>query len=250
MAKTVDDMKKWIYEYESKEYKKTIELPVRTYYPSSYSKNDDHKYPFLLFYHGYGEIGKDNEKQIRVLQKPNLLLDMLVERDECIIVAPQCCDPEEYNWVDLKHKWNTGLREELPKKPIISMEASLALLSDFLNSGKVDLSRVYVAGISMGGYACYEALARRPDVFAAAIPLCGGGILSSVKDLKDTPIWAFHGIADGTVPYQGSKEMIDALVASGNTKCKGTYFDKVGHDVWNHAYRTEGLVDWLMSNHK
>lgn len=250
MNKTVDDMLRLTYDYESKTLGLKVSLPVRVYYPSSYTKDDDKKYPLMLFYHGYGEIGKDNEKQIRVLQKPNKLLDMLVETDECIIVAPQCYDPSEYNWVGLNHVWGTGARKELDTPPTISMEASFKLLDEFLESGKVDKNRVYVSGISMGGYACWEALARRPETFACAVPLCGGGILSSAQSLKDTPIWAFHGIIDGTVPVSGSVDMIEELKKCGSVVCKGTYFEGVGHDVWNHAYRTEGLVDWILAQHK
>lgn len=249
MRKTVDDMIRLEYEYTDKDYTYNVTLPVRKYYPEDYEKSDE-KYPVMLFFHGYGEIGHENEKQIRVLQKPNRLLDMLVETDKCIIIAPQCFDPAEFNWVGINHAWNTGNRDELPEKPNISLKAAMQILFDEIETNRVDTSRIYVAGISMGGYACWEALARYPELFAAAVPVCGSGIRSSCKDLVKTGIMAFHGKLDGTVPYTGTKEMVDTISALGNDNCTGTYFDGVGHDSWNAAYATPGLIDWLLSQHR
>ena len=247
--RSVDDMNRMTYSFKSKYSDLTMDMPVRIYYPSDYEKSDK-KYPVLLFFHGYGEIGKENEKQIRVLQKPNMLLDMVVERDNTIIIAPQCYDPAEYNWVAINHVWATGNRQSLPVHPTIALEGAFNLLYDFMENKKVDESRIYVAGISMGGYACWEALAWRPDIFAAAIPVCGCGILDSVPKLKNVGIKAFHGKIDGTVPCTGTMEMVEKIKQAGNEDCEGTYFDRVGHDSWNSAYSTPGLVDWMLSKKK
>lgn len=246
---TIDDMGRMTYRVESKYSDLKMDMPVRFYFPSDY-ENNDKKYPILLFLHGYGEIGKENEKQIRVLQQPNKLLDMLIERDNIIIVAPQCYDPAEYNWVAINHMWNTGNRKSLPQYPTVALEGALNLLLDFINNNRVDKDRVYIAGISMGGYACWEMLARRPELFAAAIPVCGGGILDSAENLKNIGIRAFHGKIDGTVPYMGTVEMVEKIKEYGNDNCTGTYFDDVGHNCWNNAYSTPGLVDWLLNQKK
>ena len=115
---------------------------------------------------------------------------------------------------------------------------------------RVDLSRVYAAGISMGGYGTWELITRRPEVFAAAVPVCGSGIPDMADKLVNMGIWAFHGEADGTVPPQGTRDMEAAIKAAGGTKMKATYFPGVGHDSWIPAYKTEGLMNWLFSQKK
>ena len=175
---------------------------------------------------------------------------MLVESDKCIIIAPQCFDPPEFNWVDLNHAWNTGNRIVLKGKPTISFAAAMQILFDEIDTGRIDKNRIYVAGISMGGYACWEALARYPELFSAAIPVCGGGILSSCENLTKIGIRAFHGQIDGTVPCQATKDMVDNITTFGNKNCKGKYFFGVGHNCWDNAYETPGLIDWLFEQHK
>ena len=175
MAINVDIMGRAVYEYRNKKTGKCFSMPYRYYFPSSYNENDDKKYPMLFFLHGHGECGTDNELQIRVLHKENRLIDMTIERDDCIIVAPQCPCNTELEWVPVNHKWNTGSRA-LTEEPTVGMAAAMELLDKFLACGKVDLSRVYAAGISMGGYGTWELITRRPEVFAAAVPVCGSGI--------------------------------------------------------------------------
>ena len=106
--RTVDSMEYCHLDFKSENYDDGYDLPYRVYYPSRFNKNKK-KYPLLFFLHGYGECGVENEKQIRVLTKENRLLDMVVERDDCVIVAPQCPpDPAKYNWVPIIKLWSTG----------------------------------------------------------------------------------------------------------------------------------------------
>lgn len=249
MAINVDIMGRAVYEYRNKKTGKCFSMPYRYYFPSSYNENDDKKYPMLFFLHGHGECGTDNELQIRVLHKENRLIDMTIERDDCIIVAPQCPCNTELEWVPVNHKWNTGSRA-LTEEPTVGMAVAMELLDKFLACGKVDLSRVYAAGISMGGYGTWELITRRPEVFAAAVPVCGSGIPDMADKLVNMGIWAFHGEADGTVPSQGTRDMEAAIKAAGGTKMKATYFPGVGHDSWIPAYKTEGLMNWLFSQKK
>lgn len=248
----VDGMLKKTYSYTSPKTKETFNLPYRIYYPSDYEESADKEYPVLLFMHGYGEIGTNNYSQLRITSalEENKLLTNTVKRDNCIIVVPQCTDPPKYNWVNLNHVWSTGARVNYSEDPTISLEAVQSLLNEIIETEKVDTKRLYVAGISMGGYATWELLARNPELFAAAIPICGGGILSSAKSLKDTAIWAFHGESDGTVPVSGTRDMIQALQKAGSTKAKATYFPGVGHSCWNNVFAVEGLEDWLFSQSK
>lgn len=245
----IDIMLKESYEYTDAETGERFTLPYRVYFPSNYNAADSAKYPMLFFLHGHGECGTENELQIRVLKKENRLLNMVVEKDDCIVVAPQCPCNVKYEWVPVEHKWNTGSRE-LTERPTVGLAAAMELLQKFLDSGKVDLARVYAAGISMGGYGTWELITRRPEVFAAAIPLCGSGIPSMADKLVNIGIWAFHGESDGTVPAKGTKDMEEAIKAAGGTKMKATYFPGVGHECWGAAYATEGLIDWLFAQTK
>ena len=247
----IDSMDKKTYEYTSTTLNQSMSLPYRIYFPTDYSKSDK-EYPMLLFLHGYGEIGTNNTSQLRITtaQEENMIIRWMVERDDAIILVPQCHDPAIYNWVGLNHKWSTGAREKLPDNPTVALEAATSLLKEVIEEERVDKSRIYVSGISMGGYGTWEILARNPDLFAAAIPICGGGILSSAESLKDVAIWAFHGTADTTVPMTGTKDMIEALEKAGSTKAKATYFPGVGHSCWNNVFAVDGLIDWLYEQHK
>ncbi len=247
--KNVDDMLFKTYEYISSSTGKSMTLPYRLYLPEGYDSSNSEKFPVLLFLHGYGEIGNNNTNQIRVLGGANALLDNLIKDGSCVIIAPQCNDPAEYNWVPLNHAWNTGSRT-LTENPTIALEAATQLLKDYINDGKIDTNRVYVSGISMGGYGTWEIIARNPELFAAAIPLCGAGIPSGAAELKDMAIWAFHGEDDTTVPVSGTRDMENAIKAAGGTKFKATYYSGVGHNVWPYAYNEEGLVDWLLAQSK
>lgn len=246
----VDSMQADSITYTDEESGETITLPYRVYYPTDYDPDSEKTYPMLFFLHGFGECGTDNVKQLRILNAPNELLDDIIDRDDCIIVAPQCeANPASHNWVPINQQWTIGSRE-LTEKPTISLAAATELLYKFLDSGKVDQDRVYAAGVSMGGYGTWELIARNPEVFAAAIPVCGAGIPSMAEELVDIAIWAFHGEADTTVPVSGTRDMEEAIKAAGGTKIQATYFPGVGHNSWIPAFATEGLLDWLFAQSK
>jgi dienelactone hydrolase len=151
---------------------------------------------------------------------------------------------------DLSYEMEKISREALTEEPTVGLAAAEELLMSFLDSGKIDLSRVYSAGISMGGYGTWELITRRPELFAASIPVCGAGIPSLAHRLTDIAIWAFHGDRDDTVPASGSRDMYNAITAAGGTKVKYTELPGVWHDSWIKAYKTEGLIEWLYEQHK
>ena len=244
----------------------TMTLPYRAYYPTDYNENSDKEYPVLFFLHGHGECGTDNTKQLQVFG-PNKLLDDIAEMDNCIILAPQTiCDgaTNKFEWVASGsskagvHQWDSsagglhsrqGALEEITHT--IGLQAAEALLVDFIANNRVDEDRVYVGGISMGGCGTWELIARRPDLFAAAVPVCGAGIVSTADKLLNIDIWTFHGLSDPTVWPDGSKDMEAAIKAAGGTKIYSTYFSGVGHSVWNNAYNAknaDGLTpeQWLL----
>ena len=245
----IDVMARGVQKYTDPETGERFDLPYRVYFPTGYDAKGEKHYPMLFFLHGDGECGTDNEQQIHVLHKENRLLNLVMERDDCIIVAPQCPCNVKYEWVPLAHAWSTGSRE-LSEKLTFVLASAMALLDRFLCSEAVDKKRVYAAGISMGGYGMWELITRRPEVFAAAIPVCGAGIPSLASRLTNIAIWAFHGAKDPTVPVSGSRDMVAAIRAAGGRKIRYTEFPEEGHNCWIPAYREDGLVDWLFEQTK
>ena len=259
-----------IYEYVNpSDATQKMSLPYRVYYPTNFSDNTD-KYPVLLFLHGHGECGNDNSKQLQVFG-PNVLINDIVEMDNCIIVAPQTvCDgaTNKFEWVASgvgasagKHVWDTGMpiRNTSLEDTIhtVGMQAAEALIKEFVAKAenRVDMNRVYVAGISMGGCATWEIMARNPELFAAGIPLCGSGILSTAASLKDIDIWAFHGTSDPTVLPEGTAKMEQAIKAAGGTKIIYTPLAGQGHSIWNPAYTYKNAAgqtpaQWLLQQTK
>ncbi len=261
----------YTYEYVKADGSKWT-MPYRVYYPSDFEKNTN-KYPVLYFLHGHGECGTDNGKQLAVTTQRNLFLDEIFAMDNCIIVAPQTtCDGATNNteWVasgssmNGVHQWDNaagglGIREgELEDiTHTVGMQAAESLIKEFVadEDNRVDTNRIYVGGISMGGCATWEIMARNPDLFAAAVPLCGSGILSTASLLTNIDIWAFHGSADGTVKTEGTKLMVDAIKAAGGTKIIYTELAGEGHSIWMPSYQYknengETPAQWLLKQTK
>lgn len=276
-AVEVEGMKSSINEAESLSYTYTsadgtkITLPYRVYYPSDYDAEGDKEYPILLFLHGHGECGTNNTSQLMVLNAANYFLDDIAAMDNCIILAPQTvCDgaTNVKEWVASGsgksgvHQWDSsagglnirqGELEDITYT--VGLQAVSALLDEFLALNTVDKDRVYIGGISMGGCGTWELIARRPDTFAAAVPVCGSGIIRTAALLTDIDIWAFHGTADTTVYTAGSTNMVQAIKDAGGTKATVTTFSGVGHSVWNYAYTAvndDGLTaaQWLLQQTK
>ena len=243
-----------------------MSLPYRAYYPSDYETSGK-DYPLVYFLHGHGECGTDNKTQLQVFGR-NIFLDELAAMDNCIILAPQTiCDGavNKYEWIASGsgkpgiHVWDGAAggfkaREGKLEDMIytVGMKAAEALLYKFIDENRVDKKRIYVGGISMGGCATWEILARNPELFAAAVPLCGSGILSSAPLLTDVAIWAFHGTGDKTVWTEGTTRMVDAIRAAGGTKIFYTPIsENFGHSIWNPSYITKNEAgqtpaQWLL----
>lgn len=258
---TINSMESGSYTQHSDYLDQDFTYPYKVYYPTDYKTNTTKTYPLLLFLHGHGECGTDNVKQLTIGNNydPNLLLNEVIARDNCIVLAPQTPHGAtkvkelkgfySWEWVSIGEVWSTASRDTLPEVPAVGMIAVMNILNGFLDSGRVDLNRVYVSGLSMGGYGTWEIITRMPDVFAAAVPVCGAGFPSYAESLKNIAIWAFHGEEDKTVPVSGTKDMEEALKAVGGN-IKATYFPGYGHEIWTPAYSEPGLVDWLLAQSK
>ena len=198
------------------------------------------KYPLLFFLHGAGERGNNVEKLL-----PHLPTQMSRpewrERFPCFMVIPQCREGEQ--WVDQ----NWGEKESVPleEKPTDQMAMAIAVLEQSLRNLPVDRSRVYLTGLSMGGFGSWELAMRRPELFAALAPVCGGGDESKVERLKDIPVWAAHGDADTVVWPIRSRRMVDAIKEAGG-HVKYTEYPGVGHNSWTPFYGDpEGVIPWM-----
>jgi predicted peptidase len=166
-------------------------------------------YPLILFLHGSDERGTDNIRQLYV--GLNILSDeKTMDRYPCFIAAPQC--PVDMKWVDVDWKAESHI---MKNKPTPAMAMALELIQALEHEFPIDHERIYVIGYSMGGFGTWEATQRRPDLFAAAVPVCGGGDETKVSLITRVPVWAFHGALDTTVKVSRSRNMINALIKAG-----------------------------------
>ena len=196
------------------------------------------KYPLVLFLHGAGERGADNAKQLTHVM-PQLGSATNRAKYPCYILAPQC--PDGQKWADVDWAAKTHSMTAAPSK---SMALVLELVDQTLKTLPVDADRVYICGLSMGGYGTWDAISRRPDFFAAAIPVCGGGDLARAPKLTKLPIWAFHGDADPAVPVARTIGMIEAIRASGGTP-QMTIYPGVQHNSWTRTFDDGHVIQWL-----
>ncbi|MFZ1751528.1 MAG: prolyl oligopeptidase family serine peptidase [Saprospiraceae bacterium] len=216
------------------------QLPYNIFYPENYGKE---KVPLLLWLHGAGERGDDNVSQL-IHIVPYVASDIVQSKFKCIVVAPQC--PKEDYWAPIKR---TEWRIINDGKVTPAMDGVIQLLDKLLHDPSIDKSRIYVGGLSMGGFGALDLLSRRPELFAAAVPICGGADLNKVSKYKDVPLWIFHGAKDMVVPVDLSRDLIKALRELGSNP-KYTEYPEGGHGVWNDAIRDPELLPWLFGQKK
>ena len=230
------------------------------YEPIDLNKEKDNR-PLILFLHGAGERGSNNEWQLK-----NAILNVVGKGEwaKSVIIAPQCpsstggdtnssvTDPNK--WVETP--WTNGnyVQANVPEsKPL---HAAAALIKEYSQKDYIDSSRVYVVGLSMGGFGTWDILSRYPELFAAGVPICGGGPTDKIDVLKDMPIYTFHGSSDTVVPYAGTEGMYKAIQAAGGNKLLFHTFTGAGHNIWNNAIAFEGngtlpsLESWLFAQKK
>ena len=190
-----------------------------TFLPKSY-KAKGAGVPLILFLHGSGERGTDLEK-VKAWGPP-----AIAEKDfdfPFLVISPQLAEGEAWHALALK-----------------------GLLKQVLAKYNVDRRRVYLTGLSLGGYGAWDLASRYPEYFAAVAPICGGGIPRLVGSMRAVPTWAFHGKMDDAVPEEESARMVAALQAAGGD-VRYTVLPEGGHtDAWVHAYDKAGLFDWFL----
>ena len=216
---------------QSPQSKETLETTITVkvsmqyllYLPDGYEKDGDKKWPMILFLHGAGERG-DNLERVKVHGPPKIIESG--EDFPFIVVSPQC--PRGSWWKN----------DEL-----------LALMDSVVAEHAVDEDRVYLTGLSMGGFGTWSLAGAAPERFAAIAPICGGGDFLAVRALGNMPIWVFHGGRDRTVPLSESERMVDALRPR-NDRIQFTVYPEAGHDSWTESYANQELYDWFLSHRR
>ncbi|PIE86074.1 MAG: phospholipase [Bacteroidia bacterium] len=215
-------------------------LPYRLLKPQYGDKNKN--YPLVVFLHGAGERGSDNEAQlihgVRVFTREEAL-----RKFPCYLIAPQC--PKGKRWVEVD--WKLAKHKQ-PEKPSETLFLLKKLIDELETKYKIDTNRIYVVGLSMGGFGVWDLITRYPEKFAAATPVCGGGDESKAEMIK-TPVWVFHGALDKLVRPERARNMVAALRKAGK-EVKYTEYPTVGHNAWDFAFTEEEYLEWLFSKTK
>ena len=220
-----------------------LTLGYRQHLPKDLTK----KHPLLVLMHGVGEVGNDNFKQLH--NAAPFILGYIAEGTghEMVFLAPQC--PAGHKWMEesvWEKKSHTFTPE--PKKPIA---AAIELIEHAIKTLPVDPDRVYIAGLSMGGFATWDILIRRPDLFAAAMPVCGGGDPASVTPaLKSLPIWVTHAVNDTCVSPGYARGMVEAFWKMNAANVRYTEFHEGGHWVWDPTFRDRRFLNWLLKQNR
>ena len=202
-----------------------VTLEYLLFHPDDFGA-EGRRWPLLVFLHGLGERAPDLDK-VKVHGPPRLIHE---GRDDLlqpfVVLSPQC--PERDYWTN--------------EAPMAALEQ---LIEEIASDPRIDRERIYVTGMSMGGYATWMLAARNPQRFAAIAPVCGGGDPQHAASIAHLPVWAFHGAKDSVVPWQRSQEMIDALQSAG-AQPRFTVYPESDHDSWTETYDNPELYSWLL----
>ena len=205
------------------------------------------KYPLVLFLHGAGERGSDNEKQL--FHGSQMWLNPVNrENYPAFVLFPQCPESGYWAYVNRPSSFETDkMPIETPISPVFVVLKEL--LDSYLTMPQVDKKRIYVIGLSMGAMGTYDLAIRYPELFAAAIPICGTVNADRLKAAKKVKFRIFHGDADNVVPVSGSRQAYKALKSAG-ADVEYYEFPGVGHLSWNPAFNQSDFMSWLFRQKK
>ncbi len=205
------------------EFQVPVALDYLLYLPPEYEQQE--AWPLVIFLHGAGERGNDLEL-VKKHGPPKLIAEG--QDFPAIVVSPQCSSNK---W------WHAQLLE------------LTALIDAIETNYNVDKSRIYLTGLSMGGFGTWALGAYTPERFAALIPICGGGERLAARALVNTPVWAFHGAKDPIVPLKRSEEMVDVLKRA-KAKVQFTIYPDALHDSWTETYANPDVWKWLFEQRR
>lgn len=216
-------------------------MPWRLFVPPE--AGPDKRLPLVVFLHGAGMRGTDNAGPMSLAW--SFLSPEAQALNPCFVLAPQV--RTGHRWVD--HPFQAGHYDSsaIPATP--EMLTMLSVVERLLAERPIDPKRVYVVGQSMGGFGAWDAITRRPDLWAAAVPICGAGDPAKAAIIRNIPVWAWHGENDTMVPVEGSRAMVAAIEKAGG-KPKYTEIPAGGHGVWNRAFADPELYRWLFEQYK
>lgn len=222
------------------------ELNYQILYPKNFDKS--RKYPLVLFLHGAGERGDDNEKQLAHGSK--LFRDSM-EKYPAIVLFPQCKTDDYWALAQRpngsKRGGNFNFKTDQPPAP--SMAATMALVEKMLGENYTDNDRFYVTGLSMGGMGTFELCWRMPEKIAAAMPICGGGPRPKAKEMTSIPFWVFHGVKDDIVHPRLSTGMVKSIQQAGG-KAKISLYPDANHNSWDRAFAEPEFLAWMFAQKK
>ncbi|MFZ4724397.1 MAG: alpha/beta hydrolase-fold protein [Paludibacter sp.] len=232
--------------YQKKEFSyKGDTLLYRVLYPVNYDKTKS--YPLVLFLHGSGERGNDNEKQL--IHGSSLFCDSLnMIKYPAIVIFPQC--PRNERWIILDEDPSKKFSFQITKHPTKPLELSKKLLDFYQKTEAVDSKRIYILGLSMGGMGTFDMICRYPKEFAAAIPICGGVNVERLKKLNKMPIRIYHGAIDNVVSPDFSRNAFKKLKNRGSKVVEYIEFPGVGHNSWSPALAETDFLSWMFSQKK
>jgi predicted peptidase len=212
-------------------------MPYRLFIPETDARKKP--LPLILYLHGGGGVGTDNLRQISGGNTTGTHVWTTPEsqrKHPAFVLAPQLPQGQQ---------WATPASDVLSASAQTVVELIAALSREFA----IDPDRIYLTGQSLGGYGTWDIIGKRPDLFAAAVPLCGGGDASRILAARRMAIWTFHGAKDEVVPVSGSRNLVTALKRAGSP-VKYTEYPDVGHNVWTRAYVEPDLAEWLFSQRR
>ena len=222
------------------------ELNYRILYPKNFDKSKN--YPLTLFLHGIAERGDDNELQLKYIDK--VFLDQKKYIDfPSIVIFPQA--PLSDNWSS-RILTENEIRQVFPKdaSPTKSLQMVIKLMDSLSQENYVDKKRIYLSGLSNGAMGSFELLKERPNMFASAVLICGGGDPNWVKEFaKTTPVWIAHGSNDDVVHPNFSLEMAEAIIREGGSP-KLTFYENIFHDSWYNVFSDPDYLKWMFSYSK
>jgi predicted peptidase len=206
--------------------------------------NTSRRYPLVIFLHGSGERGTDNEAQLKWgamhFADPQTMMIY-----PAYVIAPQC--PPDEQWANFRRDKDGEM--PVQSAPTTPMRLVIELIREMKATLPIDSNRIYITGLSMGAFGTFDALARYPDLFAAAVPVCGGGDTSKAPVFAHVPIWIFHGAEDPAVDATLSIQMADSLTKAGAHPGL-TIYPEVGHFSWLGAYAVPHMMEWMFRQHK